>query len=195
MPGPSRDSNLFDPVPINVTTMADLRITKAALNPPATGLASMPKAAPSKFDVIRSQIAQKVAATIKLPAAAQPSAQLISPIQSGQSRQLPPQGARPAAELFQARLKNTRIQIDNLTQAVGKLPPQDSSSSLQERLKALEQQFQDSGNLIQNITDIDPKSLLNVQVQLYQLSENIGLMSKVVETASSGMKTVMQTQI
>jgi len=175
--------------------MADLRITKAALNPPATGLASMPKAAPSKFDVIRSQIAQKVAATIKLPAAAQPSAQLISPIQSGQSRQLPPQGARPAAELFQARLKNTRIQIDNLTQAVGKLPPQDSSSSLQERLKALEQQFQDSGNLIQNITDMDPKSLLNVQVQLYQLSENIGLMSKLVETASSGMKTVMQTQV
>ena len=64
-----------------------------------------------------------------------------------------------------------------------------------EDLKVLEEQFQKSGDLIQGVTDMDPKSLLNVQMQLYQLSGNIELMSKLVEQVSSGVKTMLQIQI
>ena len=42
---------------------------------------------------------------------------------------------------------------------------------------------------------MDPKSLLNVQVQFYQVAENMELLSKVVDQVSSGAKTVMQTQV
>jgi hypothetical protein len=174
--------------------MADLRVAKV-VNPAGAAVAQLPKAAPSKFDLVRSQIAQKVAAAIKLPPMAQPSAPQVASIESGLKQQLTVTNARSAADFFQPGLQNTRLQMDKLTQAVGKLQPQQASSPLTDGLKALEQQFQDSGNLIQKMTDMDPKSLLNVQLQLYQLSENIGLMSKLVEQTSSGMKTVMQTQV
>jgi hypothetical protein len=177
--------------------MADLRIVKPALKPGAGGpsLGQTAKAGPSKFDVISSQIAQKVSASVKLPSVAQPSAQQISSIDSGLKQRLQQTDARSAPEFFRVEMKDTRLKMDKLGQAVGKLPPQTTFSPFRERLTVIEQQFQRSGDLIQNMKDMDPKSLLNVQVQLYQLSENIGLMSKLVEQVSSGVKMMLQIQV
>ncbi len=177
--------------------MADLRIAKAAVKPGAGGppVGQTAKAAPSKFDVISSQIAQKVAANVKLPNVAQPSAQQMSSMESGLKQQLQRTDARSATEFFRVEMKDTSLKMGQLAQAVGKLPPQTTYSPFRERLTSMEQQFQKSGDLIQNMNDMDPKSLLNVQVQLFQLSENIGLMSKVVEQVSSGVKTMLQIQV
>jgi hypothetical protein len=177
--------------------MADLRIVKTVVKPGAGGpsLGQTAKTGPSKFDVISSQIAQKVAADVKLPRVAPPSAQQMSSIESGLKHQMERTDARSATEFFQVGMKDTRLNLDKLAQAVGKLPPQNTYSPFRERLQVMEQQFQKSGDLIQQVKGMDPKSILNVQVQLYQLSENIGLMSKMVEQVSSGVKTMLQIQV
>jgi hypothetical protein len=175
--------------------MAYIRIAGAAANPAPAALRQTAKAGVSRFDAVRFQLAQKAAAASKLPPMAQPSPSRVSAIQTGLKQQLEGTGARSPGEFFQPAMKSVRVELDKLTQATGNVSPQSAPSAWQDRLKSLEQQFQQSGDLIQRIPDMDPKSLLSVQVQLYQLSENIGLMSKVVEQASSGVKTVMQTQV
>jgi hypothetical protein len=62
-------------------------------------------------------------------------------------------------------------------------------------LNLIEQQYQKSGDLIGRVKNMDPQSLLKAQVQLYQLSENMELLSKVVEQMTSGVKTIMQTNV
>jgi hypothetical protein len=36
---------------------------------------------------------------------------------------------------------------------------------------------------------------MKVQMQMYQLTENLELMSKVVEQVTSGVKSILQTQV
>jgi hypothetical protein len=175
--------------------MADVMITKAALTPGNAGPSQTANAGPSKFDVIKSQITQQVAADVKVPAGAPPFAQLNSSIETGLKQQLAKVDSRSAMDPLRRGMKNTRVEMDKPAGTVGSLPPQSSFSPFRERLNVLEQQFQKSGDLIQGMSDMDPKSLLNVQMQLYQLSGNIELMSKLVDQASSGVKTMLQVQV
>jgi hypothetical protein len=175
--------------------MAELRVTKAAVTPEAAAFSQTAKAAPSKFDLIRSQITEKVAASTKLPPLMQLSAQQISAVEKGLKQQLERSTARSAAECFRGRTSSTQSGMDRLASAVGKPSPDGAFSGLRDRMKDLEQQFQRSGDLIQGATDMDPKSLLNVQMQLYQLSGNIEVMSRLVEQVSSGVKTMLQVQV
>jgi hypothetical protein len=177
--------------------MADLSIAKPTVKPGADRPPSgqTVKTGRSKFDAVSSQIAQRVAANVKLPGAVQPSGQQISSLDTALKQQLQQSDAHSATEFFQATMKGTRLRMDTLGQAVQKLPPQATFSPLRERFTAIEQQFKRSGDLIQNIKGMDPQSLLNVQVQLFQLSENIDLMSKVLDSASSGVKTMLQVQV
>jgi len=175
--------------------MADLIVTKTVLNFPSGGLAQAPKLGPSRFDLIRTQIARRVAADVKLPPGPLPTIRGISftkiEAQQHLGRSTPPS----QAEEIRSNITAARRDMDRLTDAVGKLPDQSLSSPIRERLASLEQEFQKSGSLINQLNDMDPKSLLNAQLQLYQLSENIGLMSKLVEQMSSGVKTMLQIQI
>jgi hypothetical protein len=175
--------------------MADLRITKASLTSGAGALSHTAKVGPSQFDLISSRISQKVAADVKLPAMAKPSAQQTLAIENELKQQLQRTDATSPTEFFRGGMKTTRVEMDKLAGAVTKMPPQSAFSPFRERLNDLEQQFQKSGDLIQGINNMDPKSLLNVQMQLYQLSGNIELMSRLVEQTTSGVKTMLQVQI
>jgi hypothetical protein len=62
-------------------------------------------------------------------------------------------------------------------------------------LTSIATQVQQTGQLINNMKDTDPQSLLNVQMQMYQMSQNVEIMSKVVDQVNSGVKTVLQTQV
>jgi len=41
----------------------------------------------------------------------------------------------------------------------------------------------------------NPQDLMKIQMQMYQLGENLELMSKVVEQVTSGVKSILQTQL
>jgi len=110
-------------------------------------------------------------------------------------QQLAQTDTRSAVVPVSGGMKSTGVEMNKPAASAGNLAPQNSFSPFRERLNVLEQQFQKSGDLIQGMSDMDPKSLLNVQMQLYQLSGNIELMSKLVDQASSGVKTMLQVQV
>jgi hypothetical protein len=177
--------------------MADLKITKAAVKPAVNALSSglSGKAKPSAFDQIQATIAAKVAADLKLPPLAQVTPQQAASLENGLKNRIEKTDARSAAELFAPDIKNTKAALGNLTAAVAKLPQQNALNPIRQRLEAVDQQFQRSGSLVNATKEMDPKSLLKVQMQMYQVSENIELLSKVVDQMSSGVKTIMQTQV
>jgi hypothetical protein len=174
--------------------MADIRIAKTALKP-VGGAASGAKAGPSAFDKIQSKIAEKVAADLKIPAAAQPKPQQIASMERDLRQRLEVTKAQSPAEFFGPEMDRSKATLDKLTAAVNKLPAKSAVDPIRQRLNAIEQQFQRSGNLIGGSKEMEPKSLLNTQMQLYQLSENMEMLSKVVDQLTSGVKTIMQTQV
>jgi hypothetical protein len=174
--------------------MADIKITKAAVKPVA-GASPGAKAQPSAFDVIRSKIAGKVAADLQVPPPVQPNAQQVASIEGGLKTKLERTDARNAADFFRVEMKDSKVALDKLTQAVDKLPQKTAFGPVRQRLNLIEQQYQKSGELIGRVKNMDPQSLLKAQVQLYQLSENMELLSKVVEQMTTGVKTIMQTNV
>ena len=177
--------------------MADIKIAKTALKGAIDGASTggSAKVKPSAFDRIQSKIADKVAADLKVPPQAQPKPQQIASIESDLRKRLDQTQASSPTEFFRGDVDRSKKALDKLTTAVEKLPPKSAFDPIRQRLNVIEQQFQRSGNLVDRVKDMDPKSLLNTQVQLYQLSENIELLSKVVDSLTSGVKTIMQTQV
>ena len=147
--------------------MADLLVTKAALASGSEGPSQTAKGGPSKFERIRSQISEDIAAQVKLPAGAPPSTRLTSSIERTLKQQLAQTDTRSAVVPVSGGMKSTGVEMNKPAASAGNLAPQNSFSPFRERLNVLEQQFQKSGDLIQGMSDMDPKSLLNVQVQLY----------------------------
>jgi hypothetical protein len=176
--------------------MADIKITKAAAKPTVSALSSATgKARPSAFDVIQSKIAGKVAADMKLPPLAQAPPQKIASMETALQKNLEKTDARSAADVLRPELKDGKAALEKVTSAVNKLPQQSAFNPLRERLNVIEQQYQRSSTLVNGMKSMDPKSLLRAQVQLYEVSENLELLSKVVDHVSSGVKTIMQTQV
>ena len=108
------------------------------------------------------------------------------------------QGAKStsAPELYGADLKHAKVRLDTLTSRVNSLPKTPAFDPLRQRLTSVDNQFQAAGKLIDSLNgQQSPTDLMKVQMQMYQMTENLELMSKVVEQVSSGMKSILQTQL
>jgi hypothetical protein len=177
--------------------MADIRIAKTALKSAVTGASagSTPKAGPSAFDKIQSKIAEKVAADLKVPPLAKPNPQQVAGIETDLRKRLEQTKATSPGEFFRPQIEQNQAALNKLTTSVNKLPQKSAFDPIRDRLTAIEQQFQRTGNLVGGGKDMDPASLLKAQVQIYQMGENIEVLSKVVDQLSSGAKTVMQTSV
>ena len=181
--------------------MVDLSIAKTGIQKAVSGQDAAQaglgagKVQPSRFDDIRSQLAQKVAADLTLPPPAQISSQQQTLLESALRKRLTGTQPTSASTFFGVDRKNTQLKIQSLTQAVNKLPNDSALDPIRDRLTSIATQFQQTGQLINNMQDTDPKSLLNVQIQIYQMSQNVEIMSKVVDQVNSGVKTVLTTQV
>jgi hypothetical protein len=79
---------------------------------------------------------------------------------------------------------------------VAAIPANAALDPLRARLGLIETQFAESGRLLNTAGSLsDPKALLGVQVQLYQMMSNVEMLSKVVDQMTSGVKTILQTQV
>jgi hypothetical protein len=195
---PLRDDNREDE---QKRLMVDLSIAKTGIQTAVSGQEAAQaapgtgKVQPSRFDDIRSQLAQKVAADLTLPPPAQISSQQQTLLESALRKRLTGTQPTSASQFFGVDRKNTQLKIQSLTQAVNKLPNDSALDPIRDRLTSIATQFEQTGQLIGNMKDTDPKSLLNVQMQMYQMSQNVEIMSKVVDQVNSGVKTVLQTQV
>ena len=153
------------------------------------------KTGESKFDKVRARLQEQQ--SVQMP----PEVKHVSPeqtkvLQTELNQRVQKAGTTSAPELYGTDLKQLKSRIDTLTSRVNSLPKTPGMDPLRQRLTSIDDQFQAAGKLIHSLNgQQSPTDLLKVQLQMYQMSENLELMSKVVEQVSSGMKSVLQTQL
>jgi hypothetical protein len=179
--------------------MADITIakgsTKAVTSAQHASGESAGKTGLSKFDEIRAKLTDKVAVGMKLPPPMVISEQQQAMLETALRKRLSGTSASNATQLFGVDMQNAQLNLQNLSRVINKLPNETAFAPLRDRLHSIEKQFQNSGELIKGVKGMDPHHMLKVQMQLYQVSENIELLSKVVDQVSSGVKTIFQTQV
>ncbi len=178
--------------------MADIGIAKTGIRAATatpTDQATAQKTGSSKFDSIRSQLAEQFTHDLKLPPAKQISAQQAATIETALRKRLTQTTSTNPSHLFATDMRTARVNLNRLAGAVNKLPQNENSASIRDSLSSIESQYQQSAKLIGSSKSLDLQSLLKVQTELYSMSENINVLSKVVDQVTSGVKTIFQTQV
>jgi len=156
---------------------------------------SSPKTGASKFDKVRADMQDRQAQQVDIPPEVkQVSLQQQNALKADMSRQTA-RGADPK-QVLNVSMQQAKQRVDLLNKRVGALPNTPAFQPFRDRLASIDTQFQSAGKLVNSIKGGEsPQQLLKIQMSMYQLNENMELMSKVVEQVTSGMKTILQTQV
>lgn len=128
--------------------------------------------------------------------AANQSAQVVS--QQVSARPAAPVVSAPAssADVLKPKLEYAGNSLSVLNARVATVEPSSAADSLQNRLDFLNTQFRVLGNNLQDsAAKNDPMQLLRLQNDIYQLDEELELVSKVIDQATNGVRSLLQTQI
>ena len=181
--------------------MVDPIVSKNAIKPgasvPDQGSTGSSKLGESKFDKVRTRLQEEQAAQVNLPPAVkQVSLEQRKVLEADLSRRLAQTKPASAQRLFAPDIKDAKHAIQNLTNRVNALPQTSAFDPVRKRLANIDSQFQSVNRLLNSAQGTQNQSdLMKLQVHMYQLSENLELMSKVVEQMTSGMKSILQTQV
>jgi hypothetical protein len=87
--------------------------------------------------------------------------------------------------------------LDGLTRQVTAAPKTPAMDAIRNRLNRIETQYLESDKLMKGLSGMEsPRDMLNIQMKMYAMTQNIEIMSKVVEQGTSGVKdVVMHTQV
>jgi hypothetical protein len=152
-----------------------------------------PKSQPSKFDKVRVNLQNQVTPQLPPPAAANAAEQ--KRVLESQLRQRMQQ-ARTPADMFRTDLNGARRTLDGLHARVDALPKTPAFEPLRARLQGIETQFNATGKLLDGLSHTnDPRELLKVQMQVFEITQNLEIISRVVEQVNTGVKSVLQTQV
>jgi hypothetical protein len=180
-------------------------IRKAGLGPVAPGAGGLDQARGpgdnTKFEQVKNKAAglqdAEKNASVSLPDPVQgvnpqEQKQLLSDLR----RRVETSGARSPQELFRAEVEQTRVTLQKLRKQVDALPRDPGANTIRERLETIESSFTGAEQMLAGMRNLDsPKELLRMQIQLYNMTQNIEMVSKVVEQLSGGTKQLLQTQI
>lgn len=155
------------------------------------------KTGESKFDKVRSRLQEEQAQSVQLP----PEVKQVSPeqtkaLQTDLNLRVERTKSTSAPELFGADMNRAKSRIENLTSRVNALPKTSAFDPIRQRITSVDNQFQAAGKMLQTLNGKQtPEDLMKLQVQMYQMTENLEIMSKVVEQVSSGVKSILQTSL
>lgn len=177
--------------------MVDPVVSKAITTPASAGTdqgaASAVKVGDSKFDKVRASLQQSQATKVNLPEVKQVSPEQKQILQADLNNRLKTTSSQ---QLFSADMKNASNSFQQLALRVNALPKTSAFDPLRQRLASIDSQFQTTGRLVNSVKGTEsPAELMKIQMQMYQLSENLELTSKVVDQVTSGVKSILQTQI
>jgi hypothetical protein len=178
--------------------MVDPIVSKSAVKPfdsvPDQGSMGSSKLGESKFDKVRTRLQEE---QVNLPPAVkQVSLEQRKVLETDLSRRLAETKPASVQHLFAPNMKDAKDAIHNLTNRVNALPQTSVFDPVRKRLANIDSQFQSVGKLLNSAQGTQSQAdLMKLQVHMYQLSENLELMSKVVEQMTSGMKSILQTQV
>jgi hypothetical protein len=159
------------------------------------GPAEGQKTAPSKFDRLRADLKQQLISAGQLPPKVvnisdQQKQMLANDLQRKLATGKSPQ------EMVGGEMNQLRSGIANLQRQVGAAPNISALAPLRDRLKSIESDFNASAKLLDGNAPLNDESkLLEMQMQIYKMTENVEILSRTVSEAGSGVKTILQTQV
>jgi hypothetical protein len=156
------------------------------------------KTGASQFDKVRETVRQREAMDTGAlpPAVTKVSAEQTRVLSSDLRKKIDGGGNQTAEQMFRPEMNKAGSDMHALAQRVQSLPKTSALEPIRTRLAAIEQQYQASNNLLNSIAQSNnPRDLLKMQVQMYQVTQNIEIVSKVVDEVNSGVKQILQTQV
>jgi hypothetical protein len=154
------------------------------------------KAGPSKFDKIRRQTTGHENPNTAAQDASNPVPAQQGMLESQLRQKLDAHASRKPTEVFGDDLKVTRGSLNHLKDRVSGLTPSPALDQIRTRLSDLDTEFQKAGAAIEGMSGTaSPKQLLKLQTDMYRISENLSVVSKMVDQVTSGVKTLLQTQV
>jgi len=130
------------------------------------------------------------------PAAKAPDSAATKQIEQDLRKRLEAAKSTNPAQLYGQDLGEARKRIDQLQKRVEGLKRTPEVSPLRDRLAAIEAQFAASEKRMNTIPETDNlRDLLAMQGEMYKLGQNIEILSKVVDAATSGIKSTLQMQV
>jgi hypothetical protein len=178
--------------------MADIGIAKVGIRAATvarTNQTEVQKTQPSKFDSIRLQLAERLQNDLQASPTKQISEQQAANLESALRKSLSQTPSTNPSSVFAPQLGIARANLTKLSASVAKLPENKNSVSLRDSLSTIETMYQQTARLVGGSKGMDLQSLLKIQSELYRMSENIDVLSKVVDQVTSGVKTIFQTQV
>lgn len=125
------------------------------------------------------------------PVAAELVNQQVSPAPASVSSTSP-----ASADALKPKLDYAGSSLSELNARAAAIKPTGAAESLKNRLDLLNAQFRVLGkHLEQSAAKNDPMQLLRLQNDIYQLDEELELVSKVVDQTTSGVRSLLQTQL
>lgn len=187
-------------------------VTPSISDPSSGGLgAQLPKDGASPFDKIKAQLkdtadqvsssgAQAAQAVSQTPT--QPPSAAVQPVDS--SLKAAPGIAQPASlrslppgpEKVQKAMAVGRYHLDRVEAAIKSNPSSSTMDKVKGKLTSIEAQYNQLDVTLQKISpNASPQDWLRLQQMASSMNENVNVLSKLVDSASSGIKTIVQTQI
>ena len=181
--------------------MAYSNISKLAsqtVNNKANSLQAQTKKNPSKFDDVRARL-EKPSGTAQSPALQESvkiSPQERKRVEADFKKRLDEVGLRDLNEIFKTDLVKSKEKVDAVRKQLSSQPASAALDSVRARLIQVENQYLDSSRLIQGLGKVEsPEDYLKVQLQMYKLSQNVELLSKIAGEVVSGVNKVLTTQV
>jgi hypothetical protein len=102
----------------------------------------------------------------------------------------------PGAEKIQQTMATGRYHLDRVQTTVKANSSNDTMDKVKGKLTSIEAQYNQLDTTLQKISpNASPQDWLRLQQMANSMNENISVLSKLVDSASSGVKTILQTQI
>ena len=182
--------------------MAEPMITKVTQQISATPTQiqnkAQAKAEPSKFDHVRSKLDKPLGTQqshIPPEVTRIPAEQKIR-IEGEFKKKLDAARLRDLDEIFKADLQESRSKVETVRKALAPHSSDPSFGPVKDRLIMVENQFLESGRLLRGLTKLDrPEDYLKMQFQMYRLTQNVELLSKVAGEMVGGVNKILSTQI
>lgn len=114
-------------------------------------------------------------------------------------RQVRARGAGGDMEILSERITELQKKVNDVRTAVPNVEKSEFSESVQNYFQDAENRFKSLDSLTSEITSGDRQysmqDLMKIQVQMYGVSQNIEVLSKVIDKVTEGMKTILRTQV
>lgn len=130
-----------------------------------------------------------------------PAMKEVNPVEQKQIQQdlrkrMEVSGGTDPRTLFGNDLKAARKQLDIAAGKVEGVKNKPGGEGVRDRLAAIEEQFKAASNKAETMPDTNNlRDLLSLQGEMYKMGQNIEILSKVVDAATSGVKSTLQMQV